>query len=218
MPRALVTWSGLARRPLFTLARRKRSTAYAVRSGAMRGPHLTVPDHVVAQLVARDLEAALTRWGHENPGPFYAVTLWVDEVEGFFAFNTTDQRDYERRREWFSELAEHGAGRSGRHGAGPAAGGGGCRVSENARPNSLPEPVGGGPGRVDDAPPVVWPALARSRGHDRPAAACTRRRRHGIRMKRRDLPYETVRSRRRGVRFSPLIRPGRMAFDVRYVD
>jgi hypothetical protein len=56
-----------------------------------------VPDAEVARLVARDLEDALDRWGQEHPGPFYATTLWVDEVYGYVAFNTADQTDYEDR-------------------------------------------------------------------------------------------------------------------------
>jgi hypothetical protein len=65
--------------------------------GAMDTLRLAVPDAEVARLVARDLEDALDRWGQEHPGPFYAATLWVDEVYGYVAFNTADQTDYEER-------------------------------------------------------------------------------------------------------------------------
>jgi hypothetical protein len=79
----------------------------AVRCGGMEAPRLTVPDHELARLVARDLEQALARRGSELPGPFYAVTLWVDEVYGYFAFNTADQIDYELRRSRATGYAEH---------------------------------------------------------------------------------------------------------------
>jgi hypothetical protein len=73
----------------------------------MAQPLLTVPDLEVARLVAREFEDALTRRGREQRGPFYAATLWVDEVYGYFAFNTADQGDYELRRARFTMLAEH---------------------------------------------------------------------------------------------------------------
>jgi hypothetical protein len=70
----------------------------------METVRLAVPDAEVARLVARELEDALDRWGQEHPGPFYAATLWVDEVYGYFAFNTADQTDYEER---CARLASH---------------------------------------------------------------------------------------------------------------
>jgi hypothetical protein len=73
----------------------------------MAQPFLTVPDHEVARLVAREFEDALARRGREQPGPFYAATLWVDEVYGYFAFNTADQGDYELRRTRAATYAEH---------------------------------------------------------------------------------------------------------------
>jgi hypothetical protein len=72
--------------------------------GAMETVRLAVPDAEVARLVAREFEDALDRWGQEHPGPFYAATLWVDEVYGYFAFNTADQTDYEQRCARFTGL------------------------------------------------------------------------------------------------------------------
>ncbi len=66
-----------------------------------------VPDLELARLVARDFEEALERRARELSGPFYAVTLWVDEVYGYYALNTGDQADYERRRARATMLAAH---------------------------------------------------------------------------------------------------------------